>query len=173
MTHTSASSPQVRRAGVADATTVASLLHDFNTEYGTPVPEVDVLGERFARLLQRADVLVQFAEEGGAAIGFAFTTVRPSAYCDTGVAMLEELYVQPHLRSRGAGAAMVDDLLRRMRAAGVDEVQVNVDSIDTDARRFYERHGFTNFEGTDADGEPSQLLLYVLPSSGSCGRLDP
>lgn len=150
----------VRQAQVADAPLVASLLHDFNTEYDTPVPDVDVLGERFARLLGRADVLVLLAQEDG----FAFTTVRPSAYSDAGVAMLEELYVRPRLRGRGLGSALVADLLGRMRASGVDEVQVNVDSVDADARRFYERHGFTNLEGAGPDGTPSQPLLYVRSS---------
>lgn len=148
-----------RRAGVADAAVLAGLLHAFNTEFVTPVPSVEVLTGRFERLVARDDVVVLLSEQDGTGVGFAFTTVRASAYCDAGVALLEELYVRPDLRGRGLGAALMDALLAELTARGVDELQVGVDSVDVDACRFYVRHGFSNDE--ESGGVPSQMLMFV------------
>jgi hypothetical protein len=72
----------VRLATVADADEVADLLHDFNTEFGSPTPGADVLAARLSLA-------------GG---------------------------------------------------RGVDLIEINVDEGDVDARRFYERHGFSATE---------------------------
>ena len=157
----------VRPATAGEAGLVARLLHDFNAEYRTPTPSVEELTRRFGLLLPRDDVLVLLAlpgdaGAGSAVAGFALLTLRPSAYCDAGVAMLDELYVRPPLRGHGAGTALVEELLAWLRGRGVDEVQVNVDSVDVDARRFYERHGFSDLEpaGPGETGQQSRMLLY-------------
>lgn len=153
------------QAGVQDAAVVAQLLHAFNTEFEAPTPSMEILTGRFTRLLARDDVQVLLVRRDGEPEprGFAFTTVRPSAYCDAGVGMLEELYVRPEHRGGGAGTVMVQTLWAWLRDRGVDELQVNVDEVDVDARRFYVRHGFTNLEdaGASAAGEPFRMLLYV------------
>lgn len=136
-------------ATVADAKLVAKLLHDFNIEFGTPVP--DNLERRFAALIAREDVVVILAGE----VGFAYLTLRPSPYYDGPVAMLEELYVAPSHRGNGLGTMMMERVLEETRKLGAGEMQINVDEVDADARRFYERHGFTNIE------QSSRMLLYV------------
>ena len=139
----------IRMATVADAKLVARLLHDFNTEFGTPVP--DNVERRFAALIARGDVVVILAGE----VGFAYLTLRPSPYYDGPVAMLEELYVAPSHRGNGLGTMMMERVLEETRKQGAGEMQINVDEVDADARRFYERHGFTNIE------QGSRMLLYV------------
>ena len=139
----------IRVAGVGDAGVVAKLLCDFNTEFDTPVP--DNLEQRFARLLARDDVIVLLAGE----VGFAYLTLRPSPYYDGPVAMLEELYVAPGHRNGGIGTALIRAALTEVLARGAGEMQTNVDEVDADARRFYERHGFTNIEAG------SRMLLYI------------
>lgn len=139
----------IEMAGVGDAGVVAKPLCDFNTEFDTPVP--DNLEQRFARLLARDDVIVLLAGE----IGFAYLTLRPSAYYDGPVAMLEELYVAPGQRNEGIGTALIRAAMREVLARDAGEVQINVDEVDTDAQRFYERHGFTNIEAG------SRMLLYI------------
>ena len=44
----------VRRATPADAGIAAHLLHDFNTEYATPTPGVQVLAARLRTLTSQA-----------------------------------------------------------------------------------------------------------------------
>ena len=59
----------------------------------------------------------------------------------------------PCERDLVAGA---DGDLRQHRTAGGD-----VDEVDADTRRFYERHGFVNIE----DGVDYRMLCYVGPTS--------
>ncbi|SIS18926.1 GNAT family N-acetyltransferase [Williamsia sterculiae] len=145
-----------RRAHPDDAATAATLLHAFNTEFDAPVPDVPTLTTRFAELLRRDDILIWFAIDGDRPFGFALVTLRPSVYFDGPLAQLEELYVEPQSRGRGAGqqmvAAMTAELVRRDHG----EIHINVDEVDDGARRFYERHGFTNFESNG-----SRMLCYV------------
>ncbi len=137
----------VRLATPADAAVVGRLLFDFNTEFETPTPSADEFAARFARLLARDDVLVVLAEDGGTATGFGYLTLRPTPYGEGPLAQLEELYVVPELRDGGIGTdrqPAVDT--GRVVDRGAIEVHINVDEVDTDTRRFYERHGFTNVE---------------------------
>ena len=50
---------------------------------------------------------------------------------------------------------MMARVLSEIRKRRADEMQINVDEADTGARRFYERHGFTNIEAG------SRMLLYI------------
>ncbi|KAB1650503.1 GNAT family N-acetyltransferase [Pseudoclavibacter endophyticus] len=158
-------SVDIRHATIADAGTVAQLLHDFNSEFQTPTPSADEFATRFRVLLGRDDVLVLLAQHGNTpAIGFALLTLRPTPYGDGPLAQLEELYVRPALRDAGIGSALlraaIDDVVRR----GAIELHINVDEIDTDTRRFYERHGFVNIQ----PGEDYRMLCYLRElSSGT------
>lgn len=69
--------------------------------------------------------------------------------------MLDELYVAPAHRNRGVGTALLQRGFEEIRKRNAGELQINVDEVDTDARRFYERHGLTNIE------YGSRMLLYI------------
>lgn len=148
---------QVRRATSADAGVLARMLWDFNTEFGTETDAVDVLAARFARILGLDAAYAVLAEDGADATAFALVTLRPAIWFDGPVATLDELYVVPHLRDRGTGTRVLEACRRIAREAGAPEMHINVDEVDADTRRFYERHGFTNVE-TEADG---RMLCYV------------
>ena len=151
----------VRRATSDDAAVLARLLWDFNTEFETEVDDVDVLAVRFARLLELDDIVAVLAEDGSTAVGFALVSLRPAIWFDGPVSQLEELYVVPHLRDRGIGT-LVLDLCRRLAVErGSPEMHINVDEVDADTRRFYERHGFANVE----EGTDWRMLCYVGPVS--------
>ena len=151
---TDTAAPVVRRATSADAATLGRLLWDFNTEFDSPTDPADVLAGRFARLLGRDDVLALLAGEDD---GFAFLTLRPAIWYDGPVAQLEELYVVPALRDHGIGTALLGEARRLVREQGAPEVHINVDEVDTDTRRFYERHGFVNVE----EGTDYRMLCYI------------
>jgi GNAT superfamily N-acetyltransferase len=150
----------VRRAQPADAELVGRLLHDFNTEFESPTPDAATFARRFAVLLARDDVVVLLAGVSGDD-GFAYLTVRPTPYYDGTLAQLEELYVVPSLRDRGIGTALLTTAVEEVRRLGAAEVHINVDEVDTDTRRFYERHGFTNLEPGSA-GQPAYRMLCYL-----------
>ena len=147
----------VRRARPSDADVVGRLLFDFNTEFDTPTPDAAAFAARFRELLGRGDVVVLLAGEESAPTGFAFLTLRPTPYHDGPLAQLEELYVVPDLRDGGIGTTLLTTAVDAVRRLGAGEVHINVDEVDTDTRRFYERHGFLNIEpGTDY-----RMLCYV------------
>lgn len=143
----------VRRATLVDAAVLARLLWDFNTEFETETDRVDVLTVRFARLLAHDDVLALLSGEDG----FAFLTLRPAIWFDGPVAQLEELYVVPALRGRGIGSAILAVARQLVLERGAPEMHINVDEVDTDTRRFYERHGFVNIE----EGADHRMLCYI------------
>jgi ADP-ribose pyrophosphatase YjhB (NUDIX family)/ribosomal protein S18 acetylase RimI-like enzyme len=147
----------VRIATPADAGTVGRLLHDFNVEFESPTPSAADFTRRFTSLLEGPNVVVLLAERNSRPVGFAYLTLRPSPYYDGPLAQLEELYVVPELRDQGIGSALLTTAVDRFRAQGVGEIHINVDEIDTDTRRFYERHGFTNIE----PGEDYRMLCYI------------
>lgn len=93
-----------RVTGVDDADEVARLLHDFNTEFDTPTPDVEVLASRLRTLLAGEETFAILAGEPGVAIGL--TTLRPIVWFDGPVALLDELYVVPALRGRGIGSTI-------------------------------------------------------------------
>jgi GNAT superfamily N-acetyltransferase len=146
----------VRRATPDDADLVGRMLFDFNTEFESPTPAAGELADRFRLLLARDDVLVLLAERPDPT-GFALLTLRPTPYYDGPLVQLEELYVVPDLRDQGIGSALLTRAVGLAIEAGAGEMHINVDEIDTDTRRFYERHGFVNIEpGTDY-----RMLCYL------------
>ena len=152
----------VRRGSVADADVAGRLLFDFNTEFESPTPSAAAFADRFRTLLAREDVILLLAMgegEGGGSepVGFALVTLRPTPYHDGPLAQLEELYVRPQLRGGGIGSLLLSRLLDLATERDVGEVHINVDEVDTDTRRFYERHGFTNI----APGEDYRMLCYL------------
>jgi GNAT superfamily N-acetyltransferase len=130
----------VYRASAADAPVVARLLHDFNTEFDTPSPGIEVLAERLRTLLDEPSTLAYLV--GGPAVGVALVTLRTNVWYEGPVALLDELYVAPDRRSSGLGAAMIRRLIADANEIGVAAIEINVDSGDVDAQRFYERQGF-------------------------------
>lgn len=149
----------VRRATPDDAAVVGRLLWDFNTEFETETPSPEEFAGRFARLLGRDDQLVLLAESAeGAPLGFGYLTFRDTAYFDGPIGQLEELYVRPDLRDRRIGTALLQRFLAACRERDAGEMHINVDEVDTDTRRFYERHGFLNIlPGTDY-----RMLFYEI-----------
>lgn len=143
-----------RLARVNDAEVVAGLLHDFNVEFDAPTPGVEVLASRLRMLLAGERTLAIIA--GRPAVAVALVTLRPNVWYEGPVALLDELYVAPDRRGRGIGSEIVDLLLSVAGERAVALVEINVDEGDTDARRFYERHGFA---GT-SPGSTERALYY-------------
>src|SRR5947208_462552 len=93
------SSKNVRRAAVVDAPEAARLLHDFQTEFEEPVPEVEVLAERIADFIERGEAIFLFVGRGPD--GIAELRFRPSLMTGALDAYLEEFYVAPATRGQG------------------------------------------------------------------------
>ncbi len=140
-----------RIATVAEAQEVAGLLDRFNREFDTPSPGPAVLTARLKRLLSGPDVVALLAGDPAVAL----LTLRPNVWCEGSVALLDELYVVPAQRRRGIGAVLLKAAEAVVRERGGELLEINVDGEDADARRFYERYGYTNH-----DPEQTQQQLY-------------
>jgi GNAT superfamily N-acetyltransferase len=157
----------VRTASPADASLVATLLDAFNREFDTPTPGTDVLTQRLATLLAGPDVTALLVDEPAA--GLAVLTFRPNVWYDGPVGLLDELYVVPARRGQGLGSALLAAAESETRRRGGEVLEINVDGDDTDARRFYERHGYVNHD----PGRTDPLLYYFreLPPDGKGSRM--
>jgi GNAT superfamily N-acetyltransferase len=144
-----------RLATPADADEAARLLYDFNVEFETPTPAVDVLAARLRVLLAGTETFAILA--GTPAVAVALVTLRPNVWHVGPVALLDELYVVPDLRGRGVGSRVIDLLLATVRQRSVSLVEINVDEGDVDAQRFYERHGFA---ATDPGSTERALYFF-------------
>ena len=147
-------SPTPRVATPSDAETVARLLDAFNREYGTPTPGPEVLATRLRGLLAGNDVIALLA--GDPAVGVALLTLRPNVWSDGPVVLVDELYVAPEARGRGLGSALVVAVESLTRERGGELIEIAVDGADTDAHRFYERHGYRTTE----DGKERPSFYY-------------
>jgi GNAT superfamily N-acetyltransferase len=133
-----------RLADAADAPEVGRLLHDFNTEFGTPSPGAVVLSERLATLLASESMFAILA--GSPAFAVALVSVRPNVWYAGRVGLLDELFVHPSRRSEGTGAAILEFLHGHALTVSIDAIEINVDEGDVDAQRFYERNGYSSIE---------------------------
>ncbi len=147
----------IRRATSEDATDVAQLLHDFNTEYDDPTPPVPVLAERVAELLAEGAIVALLADQPPA--GLAVLRLKPSLWSRAADAYLEELYVVPAQRGKGIGKALLKAAIATAREAGADHFELTTGETDTAARQLYESFNLTNREGTP-DGP--RMLYYEL-----------
>jgi GNAT superfamily N-acetyltransferase len=134
-----------RAATSSDAETVARLLDAFNREFHAPTPGPEILTTRLRSLLGGSDVIALLA--GDPAVGVALLTLRPNVWYDGPVVLIDELYVAPEHRGHGLGSALLVAVESLIRGHGGQLIEVAVDGADTDAHRFYERHGYVAREG--------------------------
>lgn len=139
-----------------DIDAAATLLHDFNVEYGEPAPPPRDLAARLAELIGGRHVTVLLAREAttDAAVGVAVMRVQPSVWSSAQEAYLAELYVVPSQRGRGFGRELITEALRVAREQGADYVLVVTTEDDRLAQRLYEAAGFRRTEG---EGGPLML----------------
>jgi len=121
------------------------LIRELWLEFEAELPEPDYLRESWeeawidlAQTVREGVALI--AEEEGRAIGFVFCVLG-----DRGrkTAHVTDIYVRPEARNRGIGRALLAGILDPARSAGLDHVSLEVLISNSDARRLYERLGFT------------------------------
>jgi ribosomal protein S18 acetylase RimI-like enzyme len=147
--------PAVRIADVTDAEAAATLLHDFNTEFGDFTPGVEALTGRLAPLIDAGEAVVLLGGDGPH--GIAVLRFRPSLWTESLDAYLEELYVAPDRRGQGLGRALLEAALEVSKSRGAGFIYLGTSVDDVAARSLYEKLGFTDREG-DPDGP--MMLFY-------------
>jgi ribosomal protein S18 acetylase RimI-like enzyme len=135
MTETDAA-PSFRDAEPADADWIAGLLAD----EGYPAGGSDVVRrlERFARIGSP----VRIAERDGERLGFVAVHLVPRFEHDDWLARVIALVVDPAVRSRGVGRALLGEVERLAVVAGAGFVEVTAGHHRQAARRLLEAAGF-------------------------------
>lgn len=72
--------------------------------------------------------------------------------------MLEHLYLRPEMRRQGIGTLLLDEVRRH----STDGLSLHVFQQNTDARAFYERHGFTVLDTSDGERNMERLPDMTL-----------
>lgn len=151
---------EVRPATSEDASLLARMLHDFNTEYAEPTPGPEILTRRVLAFIENGQMTYLLG--GAGPDGFAQVSFRPTIWADAPVGYLEEFYVMPRRRGQGIGRALMTAVLDLAHARGAAGVEVVTGETDTAARGLYESFGFLNEE---SDGARS--LFYELNFPGT------
>jgi ribosomal protein S18 acetylase RimI-like enzyme len=131
----------IRTAEATDRDLLRELWKEFEAELGGPAylhETWDEAWEDLAETIEKGVALI--AEDNGRPVGFIFCILG-----DRGrrTAHISDFYVRPEARNRGLGRRLLAELLEPARAAGLDHVSLEVLLRNADARRLYERLGFT------------------------------
>ncbi|MEV8326786.1 GNAT family N-acetyltransferase [Kitasatospora sp. NPDC059811] len=99
------------------------------------------------------DTRVWLAEDAGTGAVLGFASLDGS--------LLDHLYLRPEARRRGIGTV----LLEAVRSASPQELSLHVFQKNTEARAFYERHGFvvvdTNDGSRNEENEPDMTYRWT------------
>ena len=81
----------------------------------------------------------RIAEWDGAVAGFTVSVLHPASWTLTPACYLEDLFVDPGMRSHGIGRALIEDLIEIARARGWSRVYWHTRQSNETARRLYDR----------------------------------
>jgi GNAT superfamily N-acetyltransferase len=128
--------PAFRDAGPADAEWIAGLLSEEG--YPAGASDVDRRLERFAEM----GSFVRVAERDGERLGFVAVHLLPRFEHDDQIARVIALVVDPAVRSRGVGRALLAEVDRIAAGAACAFIEVTAGHHRADARRLFEAAGF-------------------------------
>jgi GNAT superfamily N-acetyltransferase len=132
----------LRTATLDDLAPLLRMHRAFFEEEGYPY-RADVF-ERALRDLITNDVLGRavLIEDDGATIGYLIVAFGFSIEFGGRDAFLDELYVTPDARGRGAGTHALDEAERVCRENGIHALHLEVEFTNESAKRLYARRGF-------------------------------
>jgi ribosomal protein S18 acetylase RimI-like enzyme len=131
----------IRPATETDRDLIRELWEEFEQELGGPQYLRETWAEGWADLSNPIrDGTALIAELDERPVGFVFCVLG-----DRGrkTAHITDIYVRPEARSQGIGTALLARLVEPAREAGLDHVSLEVLIRNSDARRLYERLGFS------------------------------
>ena len=157
----------IRDATEADLPVIRELFREFMHELGDLPHRDDDTEEDLAKIEAGLgkNLHVLLAEHDGAPAGLAVADKQ-----GTRVGYLGSLYVRAAARGTGLGAELVREAIVRLRAEGVEVLELDVLESNTAARAIYERWGFTPVElnlAAPIDVLEQRLVRAEGPSFGS------
>ena len=139
----------VRRATRADAQAIAGFavaLFELHAEWDprrfTQIATRDGAERFYGERAEAGGVLL--AESDRQAIGFAFFEYEPVLYADlaTNVVLLQDLFVEPEARGKGAGRELLRAVRREAERLKADKILLSVAAANGEGREVFKRFGF-------------------------------
>lgn len=132
---------KVRQANLADENTVLKMARAFHIEDGHPLAATSAQAIRGA--LEGSDFgkifLVEIDEKVQGYFVLCFTL---SIEFGGLVVILDDLYLDPSVRGRGLGSAVMNEVRIMSQKARAVQIFLEVENKNTRAKKFYERLGF-------------------------------
>ncbi|MCB2115410.1 MAG: GNAT family N-acetyltransferase [Rhodobacteraceae bacterium] len=133
-----------RAATRADVPEVVALLADDTLGAGREGADMAPYLAAFDAMLAEASNILIVGEDAGRIVAtYQLTCISGLSLRASRRAQIESVRVSADLRGQGLGALLMADAEARARAAGCSVLQLTSNAVRTDARRFYERLGFT------------------------------
>lgn len=108
--------------------------------YKTEVPE-EVTAFTWARILDPGSrMAMRLAEEDGAVVGFAIHHYHDSTWSIAPEGYLEDLFVDGTVRGKGAGRALIDDLIAISKRHGWSGIYWHTAQDNARARKLYDSY---------------------------------
>jgi ribosomal protein S18 acetylase RimI-like enzyme len=146
---------QVRPATTNDLETLVALNAFVQRRHAEELPDLFKLPadspeviHPFRTILEATESLVLLAE-AEEPIGYLYAQfqIRPASWArlELHVFYIHHLVVAPKHRHHGAGTALLSEALKVARARGIKRVELDVWSFNSEAKRFWSKHGFNVF----------------------------
>jgi ribosomal protein S18 acetylase RimI-like enzyme len=155
---------RIRRATVADATEVATMVGEI-AAHEDQVAHVHVDVDQWRSLLARPDVIVLIAQRDQAAIGYVSAIRQLHLWTGGDVINLDDLYVRPGHRDGGTGRRLMG-ALAALAAPEQLIIRWGMEPDNVDAQRFYARLGATLRPKILAGWSPT---AYADLAADACG----
>jgi GNAT superfamily N-acetyltransferase len=111
----------------------------YNDFYEKQVDET-VSAATWRRLLQKSDGLFgRIAVYDGAVAGFAACVLHAGTWTEQPICYLEDLFVDPVLRGKGIGEALINDLIKQAKEHGWSRLYWHTRENNKVARRLYDK----------------------------------
>ncbi len=129
----------IRDPTAADEPEWRRLWAGYNEFYEKQVDE-PVTAATWRRLLLKSDGLFgRIAVYDGAIAGFAACVLHAGTWTQQPICYLEDLFVDPSLRGKGIGEALIDDLVAQAKERGWSRLYWHTRANNAVARRLYDK----------------------------------
>ena len=141
---------EVRKGRISDNNQIIAMVERYWAFEGIAGFDRAAVGRQLERVLddeRLGNIIV--ASNGGTLIGYLITVYVFSLEHLGLTAEIDEFYVKPECRSRGAGSLMLAAAERFASDAGCTNLSLQLGKANQAARRLYQQHGFSPRPGYD------------------------
>ena len=135
----------IRLATTADLPSLVRLLKVLFEQEAEFKPDELAQARGLTLILENPEVgQIRIAQQGADVAGMVGLLYTISTALGARVALLEDMVVAPAWRKAGIGSQLLEAAIAHARQTGCQRITLLTDDINSDAQRFYRRHGFTH-----------------------------